>query len=172
MKIASALSRLFFPAAVLLLAGITSADEGHDAATPDTAAVDTAAYSNHPLKVARAMRASTAPDLDGRLDDAVWSSAPVQSGFVQRDPDAGTPSSEKTEFMIVYDDEAIYIGAMMYDSAPDSISTALARRDDWRRGRVEGVHHEGVTVADVHIARGPHRDGVGLDDGGGDARQR
>jgi hypothetical protein len=131
-KIASALSRLFFPAAVLLLAGITSADEGHDAATPDTAAVDTAAYSNHPLKVARAMRASTAPDLDGRLDDAVWSSAPVQSGFVQRDPDAGTPSSEKTEFMIVYDDEAIYIGAMMYDSAPDSISTALARRDDWR----------------------------------------
>ena len=99
----------------------------------DTSAVDTARYAQHPQKIARAVRAEIAPTLDGRLDDEAWLMAPVQSGFTQKDPDHGEPSSEKTEFRILYDDEALYIGAMCYDSEPDKIMAKLARRDDWEQ---------------------------------------
>ena len=110
---------LFATAVVLLSAAAEAAD---------STAVDTSLYTHHPQKIART---HVAPLIDGRLDDAVWLMAPVQTGFTQRDPDPGKPSSEKTEFRIVYDDEAIYIGAICFDSEPDKITAVLTRRDDW-----------------------------------------
>jgi hypothetical protein len=96
----------------------------------DSTAVDTSLYTQHPQKNAQAVRADVAPIIDGRLDDAVWLTAPVQTGFTQSDPDPSKPSSEKTEFRISYDDEAIYIGATCFDSEPDKITALLTRRDD------------------------------------------
>ena len=95
----------------------------------DSTAVDTVLYSQHPQKIARAVRAEVAPIVNGHLDDDAWLVAPVQTGFTQMDPDHGKPSSEKTEFRIVYDDEAIYIGAMCFDREPDKIISKLTRRD-------------------------------------------
>ena len=67
---------------------------------------------------AAAVRTREAPAIDGRLDDAAWSAAPVIESFTQRDPDEGAPASEATEVRIAYDDEAIYIGARMHDRSP------------------------------------------------------
>src|SRR5215203_4761036 len=67
--------------------------------------------------------------LDGRLDEAAWAAAEVGSGFVQRFPDPGLPATMRTEVRILYDADAIYVGARMFDPHPDSIAAPLARRD-------------------------------------------
>ena len=48
--------------------------------------------------------------IDGILDEIDWKLAPVSTGFIQREPDDGEPSREKTYFRVLYDDEYIYIG--------------------------------------------------------------
>lgn len=69
-------------------------------------------------------------DLNGRLDEAVWSSAPAATGFVQRDPDEGRPASQRTEVRFVYGEDHLYVGARMYDEAgTEGVSSRLVRRD-------------------------------------------
>jgi hypothetical protein len=76
-----------------------------------------------------------APRIDGRLDDAVWELAPRSGNFVQREPHYGAPSSEKTEFRILYDDRKIYFGVWLWDSDPDGIIANEMKRDSGlRRG--------------------------------------
>ncbi|MFW6199168.1 MAG: DUF5916 domain-containing protein, partial [Gemmatimonadota bacterium] len=60
-------------------------------------------------------------------DEPVWSSAPAITDFTQIVPLEGMPASELTEVRIAYDDEALYVGAMLHDSEP--VTTQLARRD-------------------------------------------
>ncbi len=67
--------------------------------------------------------------IDGVLDEAAWQQAPVAGDFVQFEPYNGAAATENTQVKILYDDAAIYIGATMYDSAPDSILTELGFRD-------------------------------------------
>jgi hypothetical protein len=81
-------------------------------------------------KVARAARITgAAPHVDGALDDAAWSNAPVISGFVQKIPNEGMEPSEATEVKILYDDDALYVGARMRRRDPSSIRTSVTRRD-------------------------------------------
>ena len=76
---------------------------------------------------ARAARASTDIRVDGRLDEAPWIDATPVTEFTQMDPDEGHPVSERTEVRFLYDDDALYVGARLLDSAP--VTTRLARRD-------------------------------------------
>src|SRR5688572_7317058 len=78
---------------------------------------------------ATAAAASEAPTIDGVLDDRVWQSAAPLSDFVQAEPLEGQPASESTEVRIVYDDNAIYVGALMHDADPSQIVTTDTRRD-------------------------------------------
>jgi hypothetical protein len=82
-----------------------------------------------PVPTIRAVRLQGPVVLDGRLDEDVWNSPNPATDFVQRDPDEGQPATEKTEIRIAYDDEAIYVGARMFDSQPDQIVRRLSRRD-------------------------------------------
>jgi hypothetical protein len=79
--------------------------------------------------IATAVPTAEAPTVDGLLDDRVWQSAAPLSDFVQAEPFEGQPASESTEVRIVYDDEAIYVGAMMHDADPSQIVTTDTRRD-------------------------------------------
>lgn len=81
------------------------------------------------VPVARAARAAAAPVIDGRLDEVVWGAAPVITGFVQFEPREGEPATERTEVRIVFDGEALYIGAWLYDSEPAGIVEGEAIRD-------------------------------------------
>ncbi|HUE97220.1 MAG TPA: DUF5916 domain-containing protein, partial [Longimicrobiaceae bacterium] len=76
---------------------------------------------------ASAVRADQPISIDGRLTEAVWASAPAITGFTQLDPVEGAPGTQRTEVRIAYDDNAIYIGAMLHDTG--EIRTQLARRD-------------------------------------------
>ena len=67
--------------------------------------------------------------LDGALSEPVWHQGTPVTHFLQSDPYEGAPASERTEVRVAYDDDALYIGARMYDSHPDSIVSRLCRRD-------------------------------------------
>ena len=77
----------------------------------------------------QAVRATSPIVIDGVLDEPVWQSANPTTTFHQRDPEPGAPGHQKTEIRVAFDDDAIYLGARMYDTAPDSIVAQLARRD-------------------------------------------
>ena len=83
----------------------------------------------------RAQRLSgQAPRLDGRLTDACWQEEQAWEGpFTQTSPHNGSPSSQPTKLWLYYDDFSLYVGAMLYDSAPDSIQRELALRDETGR---------------------------------------
>jgi hypothetical protein len=66
--------------------------------------------------------------LDGALDEAAWSSARAIGDFVQREPVQGAPPTDPMDVRIVYDDEAIYVGARMQSSG--DVRAPLGRRDD------------------------------------------
>jgi hypothetical protein len=82
-----------------------------------------------PLMTAVRAIAAT-PRVDGRLDDAAWSTAAPATDFRQRSPRDGDPATERTEVRILYDNDAVYVGARMFDSEPARIAAQLGRRDD------------------------------------------
>jgi hypothetical protein len=76
-----------------------------------------------------AVRTTEPPKIDGYLDDEAWSTAPVAGDFIQYSPYSGRPASFSTEVRVLYDDEAVYFAAIMYDPNPDSIFVHLGQRD-------------------------------------------
>lgn len=84
----------------------------------------------HPPKSLQALRVSEAPKIDGVLDEAVWQQAQIATNFIQNRPTPGPPEVHPTIVRILYDDEAIYVGALMHDVAQDSIFRQLGQRDD------------------------------------------
>lgn len=91
-------------------------------------------------KTLKAFRIQTAPKIDGILNDKAWNDAIIARDFVQMEPYNGQPSSQKTEVKLMYDDNAIYIGAMLYDTAPDSIFSEFSKRDDMGVSDNFGIH--------------------------------
>ncbi|MBJ6110040.1 carbohydrate binding family 9 domain-containing protein [Hymenobacter sp. BT523] len=83
-----------------------------------------------PKRQLQAVRISAAPKLDGVLDEAVWQSAPVATQFTELEPTPGRPEKYPTEVRVLYDDNAIYVGATMHDMAQDSILRELSNRDN------------------------------------------
>jgi hypothetical protein len=79
-----------------------------------------------------AVRVDEGPVLDGVLDDAVWQQASVIDEFVQQEPEEGAPATERTEVLILYDAENLYLGVRAYDSQPDGIISTEMRRDSNR----------------------------------------
>jgi hypothetical protein len=78
-----------------------------------------------------ATKTDNKPVIDGSLNDAIWLQiTATANNFIQKEPLLGEKSNYKTEVKIAYDDEAIYIGAMLYDENPDSILKQLTARDE------------------------------------------
>ena len=82
-----------------------------------------------PTPVGHATRIDSAPVIDGLLDEAVWGMATPIREFVQHEPLEGQPPNEQMEVRILFDDDAIYIGARMFDSNPGAIRLGENRRD-------------------------------------------
>jgi hypothetical protein len=68
--------------------------------------------------------------IDGVLDEAAWAAAEPATVFTQRDPEEGKPVSERTEVRVLVGDNALYIGARLFDREPRKIKARLARRDN------------------------------------------
>jgi hypothetical protein len=99
---------------------------------PETPAAALAPHADAPA--AQAMRTSEPIRVDGILDEEAWGRATPVTEFTQMVPDEGRPASERTEVRILFDSDALYVGARMYDSQRPT--TRLGRRDaglptDW-----------------------------------------
>jgi hypothetical protein len=87
-------------------------------------------FSQVERKNAVAIKTEVAPVIDGVLDDIAWSKAIAIKEFTQFLPFYDQPPSFESEVKILYDNQAIYVGAFLYDPYPDSIPMQLGNRDD------------------------------------------
>lgn len=86
-----------------------------------------------------AARIKSCPKIDGILNDSCWSVAETASEFIQRELHPGLISEQKSEVKILYDDEAIYVGANLFDTSPDSVLRELSVRDNEANADLFGV---------------------------------
>jgi hypothetical protein len=100
----------------------------HALGSPLAAQTSTAGGGQDVDLVALRLAAGEEVDLDGRLDDDAWSRAIAITDFTTQEPIEGGTPTERTEIRVVYDDDAIYIGAMLYDD-PNGILAFQKRRD-------------------------------------------
>ena len=107
----------------LVLATLETAPASVPPAAPAKSATPTSEITIHAVRTEQTM------SVDGVLSESVWQSAEPFTQLIQRDPVEGFPVSQRTEVRVAYDDDAIYVGARLYDTAPDSIQARLARRD-------------------------------------------
>ncbi len=74
------------------------------------------------------MSAEATIQLDGRLDEPVWQDATPITDFTQQNPVEGGEPSERTEIRVVFDEDHLYIGAILYDD-PAGILAYQRQRD-------------------------------------------
>ncbi|MHC2991036.1 hypothetical protein OB13_05345 [Pontibacter sp. HJ8] len=83
-----------------------------------------------PARQLQALRISAPLKIDGVLDEAIWQQAEIATGFIQNRPNPGPVETHPTQVRILYDDVAIYVGAIMHDVSQDSIFKEMGKRDD------------------------------------------
>ncbi|MAT89415.1 MAG: hydrolase [Flavobacteriaceae bacterium] len=83
-------------------------------------------------KTLHAQRISTAPVIDGSLNDVVWQNITASGNFHVYQPgnDLIIPEEYLSEVKMAYDNEAVYIAAYLYHPNPESIPSQFAQRDD------------------------------------------
>jgi len=81
-------------------------------------------------KNVRIVRADTAPVLDGRLDEDVWSRAAVVDDLHQITPIEYAEPTEYTRIYLLYTDDALYIGAELSNSDPDQVYARVLRQGE------------------------------------------
>ena len=96
-------------------------------------------------KILQAKSISQNISIDGKLDESAWENAAIASDFITFEPDNGkaVPEGKKTEVKILYDNDAIYIGAKMYDDEPDKILKEISQRDNFGTADLFGVFING-----------------------------
>src|SRR5690606_8361703 len=119
-------------AALLALAPPTAAQERDEGSAGAQAAAAPAEPTSDSARLST--RAARIPDgvefdIDGRLEEEGWGLATPITEFRQQEPVEGGEPTESTEIRILFDAEALYIGAMLYDSNPDGILAYQLERD-------------------------------------------
>jgi hypothetical protein len=121
-----------------------------------------------PAPSAVASRRNGAIVLDAKLDEPSWLTASPITAFTQVDPEEGKPASQRTEVRFVFDDEALYIGAKMYDDkGAAGVITRLVRRDaqfdsDYLDIEIDGYHdHLSRAIFEVNPS-GAKADQIGI----------
>lgn len=86
-------------------------------------------YAQLAPKEIEAKRLDHVPDIDGRIDEKAWQSAVSVSDFYQYDPHNDRPASFQTHVKLLFDDNALYVGARMEDPEPAKILSEMGLRD-------------------------------------------
>jgi hypothetical protein len=116
---ASQVRRTFTPATLLLMlawpvSAQTSGSSGDTTATPEVNAGILVGTIN----------------LDGQLNEPEWQRASPATDFTQQQPYEGRPATQRTEVRFLLADDALYVGARMYDDlGSQGVVSRLVRRD-------------------------------------------
>ena len=153
--------------ALIVVASLVTVRES--AAQTPAPALNTTGPHREPAPAVGAVRLAAPVTLDGKLDEEVWRTAPVATEFRQSQPDEGKPAAQKTEVRFAYDDEAIYVGARMFDTeGGKGVRTRLMRRDaltesdsDFFQLLFDAYHDHQSTSFFMVNPSGSKRDGTG-----------
>ncbi len=112
---------------------------------------------------------SDPPNIDGKIDDAVWDVVEWAGDFLQWDPAEGEAPTYQTEFKILYDQDALYFAARAHDDSPESIDKILARRDrfpgDWVELNIDSYFDHRTAFSFTASVSGTRGDEFISDDG-------
>ena len=95
--------------------------------------------------------ADEAPEIDGVIGPEEWAGAGLGTDFIQYEPRRGAPATERTEVMVLQDDEALYVAYRVWDSQEPTAQ--ITRRD----GQLTQDDMVGFTL---EIGRASWRDSV------------
>lgn len=112
-----------------------------------------AAFATDSISVKKrvdAYRINTPITVDGKLNEAIWANAQEANDFIQHEPYNGAAPTEKTSVKVLFDDDAIYIGARLYDSDPLKIYKELSQRDNT----------DGLKADQFAVFISPYNDGI------------
>ena len=87
-------------------------------------------FSMHAQKSYSIKRSENPIDMDGLLNEVQWKKANIATDFTISSPIYGGKSRFISLVKMYYSDDAIYIGAELYDPSPDSVNYTLSQRDD------------------------------------------
>ncbi len=68
--------------------------------------------------------------IDGEMSEMTWQMATKGENFTQNFPNPGKPSRKSASVTILYDNNAIYVGAYLSDVCKDSVFCTLSERDN------------------------------------------
>jgi hypothetical protein len=77
----------------------------------------------------RAVRVNTPLTVDGQIDEAAYQDLEPISDFIQMEPAAGQPATEKTEIWLFFDQRNFYVTVRAWESQPDRMIANEMRRD-------------------------------------------
>ncbi|HEX8562406.1 MAG TPA: DUF5916 domain-containing protein [Flavobacterium sp.] len=127
-------------------------------------------------KALQAVRTSQNISIDGDLTEPAWEAAPIASAFIMFEPDNGKPESQekRTEVRILYDDDAVYIAAWLYDDEPRKILKEITERDNFGSADHFGIFLNGYNDGQQDFrffvsAAGVQLDCIATDNTGGTA---
>jgi hypothetical protein len=121
----------------------------------------------------KATEITTAPDINGILDESIWKESTWEDDFTQNAPYDGRKATQRTEFAVVFDKDNLYVAIKAYDTSPDSIINRLTRRDqvdgdvvaiifdsfhDLRTGFMFGASSSGVKFDQMFTGDGENED--------------
>lgn len=86
-------------------------------------------YAQTEPKTINCLRTDSNIILDGNLSETDWSSAELISGFTTWAPNPGLEPENQAEVRMIYDDDAIYIGAHLREKSREDVSIQLTQRD-------------------------------------------
>ncbi|HRZ97708.1 MAG TPA: DUF5916 domain-containing protein, partial [Paludibacter sp.] len=92
-------------------------------------------------KSIEAIYINTPISIDANLNENIYATAQPAKDFMQIQPFNGKPSYEPSEVYFFYDNNAIYVGAMLYDKK-DSIFNFLSERDNIGMSDYFGVYFD------------------------------
>lgn len=83
--------------------------------------------------------------IDAKFDEASWKTAAIASNFFMISPDNGKQAAieKDTEVRVLYDNDAIYVAAILHDNEPSKITKELTLRDNFATAEHFGVFLNG-----------------------------
>src|SRR3954466_12258724 len=112
--------------------------------------------------------------VDGKLDEGVWGSAAVLTGFSEFSPTDGIPAADSTHVLVWYSPNAVYFGIRAYEphgavhatladrdkiSADDNVQILLGTFHDHRQAYVFAVNPLGVQMDGTVVEQGQNLTG-------------
>jgi hypothetical protein len=137
---ASTLSAFF---ASVTAACIASAAHAQSLDAAEAASTALAGASEKSVEIPRAAKA---PTVDGVLEPEEWAGAAMIDDLHQIQPNEYAAPSERTLIYLMYDDDALYVAARLFDGEPDEITARVLRQgdrtfgDDWFSVMIDPFH--------------------------------